>query len=516
MKRPIILVIALIAGIGLIGQRSESVTDISRSDVSSLWSRIFKWVRAEEQAREGKAFSHYIMGVLYDNEGELDKAIEEYAKALANEKEEVSRIHMRLAIDHLLTRNQEKAVEHLVIAKNLDSENSKARFLLALIYTSDGKFDAAQNEYEEVIQFDPDDLRALANLADLLVVQEKVAEAAYVYERLIEKGEDSYLLHFNLGVIYFRIGRLDDAITELKQAAAMKGDYAEAYIGLAMLYETKEDLPAAVEQYEKVLKVDPLNIKAYYSLGRIYAVMGKPSDAVHQYELLIALNPGKLDPYVEWANIYLKQKKAVEAVSVLEKAVEAGIVDPDLFLALGFSAAQAKQDEKALGNYWRAVELNPDDAKAHFYLGSFYERRKKKDLAIKEFREAIRLDASFAEAYNYLGYLFVEGGENLDEAIFLIRKALEIEPNNGAYVDSLGWGYFRKGMVDEAIEQLDRAVTLEPNDAVIRDHMGDAYFKKGLFKKAQVHWERSLEIDPSQEEVREKLDRMNENGTKER
>jgi tetratricopeptide (TPR) repeat protein len=105
-----------------------------------------------------------------------------------------------------------------------------------------------------------------------------------------------------------------------------------------------------------------------------------------------------------------------------------------------------------------------------------------------------------------LGYTYADKGINLDEAISLIEKALEIEPEVGAYIDSLGWAYYKKGMIDKAIELLEKAVGYE-DDPIIRDHLGDAYYKKGWTDKAAEQWEKSLKKDPGQEKVREKLER---------
>jgi len=463
------------------------------------------WVRNDRNDPDQRALAHYIMGILYDSEGDLEAAIKEYEEASSSEEEDISRIHIRLAVDYLLLEHKDKAIEELMIAEGLDPKSTKTRFLLALIYASDGKYDAAQKKYEEIVQINPDDLRALAGLADLYVVQEKIDEAALIYKKLLEKDDASPILHFNLGIIDFRNGKIEDAIQELTTATRLQEDYIEAYIALAMLYETKKDLAGAIAQYEKVVSLSPANSKTYYQLGRLYYETGRHDKALRQYELLVALSPKEVDAYIEWANVYLKEKKPLEAIRVLEHALEAGVDDADLYLALGFSAATAHQDDEALAYYQKALDLRPDDPKIRFYIGSFYDQRKQKELAIRELREAIRLDASFAEAYNYLGYIFAEDSVNLDEAVLLIKKALESDPENGAYIDSLGWAYFRKGMLDEALRCLEKAVSLEPDDPVIRDHIGDVYRKKGMIDQAAESWKKSLEIDPQQEQVREKL-----------
>jgi Tfp pilus assembly protein PilF len=105
---------------------------------------------------------------------------------------------------------------------------------------------------------------------------------------------------------------------------------------------------------------------------------------------------------------------------------------------------------------------------------------------------------------NFLGYTYVEKNKNLAQAETMIRKALEIEPNNGAYIDSLGWFYFKRGRFKEAITELEKASSLL-DDPVIYDHLGDVYFKINEIEKAKLNWEKSLELDPNQEKVKEKL-----------
>jgi len=107
---------------------------------------------------------------------------------------------------------------------------------------------------------------------------------------------------------------------------------------------------------------------------------------------------------------------------------------------------------------------------------------------------------------NSLGYIYVEQGYDLDEAIVLIKKALEIDPENGAYIDSLGWAYFKKGMIEEALVELERAINVLP-DPEIYDHLGEVYYKMGDNKKAQENWQKSVELrdDPT---VKEKLNKL--------
>jgi tetratricopeptide (TPR) repeat protein len=103
--------------------------------------------------------------------------------------------------------------------------------------------------------------------------------------------------------------------------------------------------------------------------------------------------------------------------------------------------------------------------------------------------------------------MYAEDGVKLDEAIVLVKRALDISPNNGAYIDSLGWAYYRKGMIDEAEIELKKAIEIYGKDPVLYDHMGDVYYKKGLTDKAKEFWKKSLEIDPDQKGIKEKLEK---------
>ena len=102
---------------------------------------------------------------------------------------------------------------------------------------------------------------------------------------------------------------------------------------------------------------------------------------------------------------------------------------------------------------------------------------------------------------NYLGYSWVDMGMNLDQAKGMLNRAVELRPNDGFVVDSLGWVYFRLGEYQNAVEQLERAVELEPGDPVINEHLGDAYWRVGREREARFQWRRALSLEPEADAV---------------
>jgi tetratricopeptide (TPR) repeat protein len=101
-----------------------------------------------------------------------------------------------------------------------------------------------------------------------------------------------------------------------------------------------------------------------------------------------------------------------------------------------------------------------------------------------------------------------EAGENLEEAQALIERALELDPENGAYLDSLGWVFFKMGRLDKAIAYLERAALQAGDDPVVFDHLGDAYFMRREWGRARRNWERALELDATQTAIQDKLNRL--------
>jgi tetratricopeptide (TPR) repeat protein len=178
------------------------------------------------------------------------------------------------------------------------------------------------------------------------------------------------------------------------------------------------------------------------------------------------------------------------------------------------SVLAAAQAYHRLGRYDESIPLlkgllarHPDLPPAGFLLGAAYERTGKRGEAIEAFRGVLKADPDFHAALNYLGYMYAETGENLEEALRLVRRAVALDPDNGAYVDSLGWTHFRLRQYDRARDYLERASRLDPADPTVHEHLGDLYVALGQTEKARQSYQRALELgDDNAEQVQRKLE----------
>ena len=159
----------------------------------------------------------------------------------------------------------------------------------------------------------------------------------------------------------------------------------------------------------------------------------------------------------------------------------------------------------------QVITLDPKSDQAHFQLGALYDENKNKEKTIASMRKAIELNPKNAAALNYLGYTWAEMGERLDEAEELIARALKIAPDDGFFIDSLGWVYYQKGDYPKAVEQLERAVEITVDDPTIIEHLGDAYLKVGKPDRALPRYRDALKKSKENDQIKrikEKIQRL--------
>jgi tetratricopeptide (TPR) repeat protein len=149
--------------------------------------------------------------------------------------------------------------------------------------------------------------------------------------------------------------------------------------------------------------------------------------------------------------------------------------------------------EEALNKTEQLSTKSEDKENVYFLRGSTYEREKKYDAAEAEFRKILAVNPQNAPTLNYLGYMNADRDVRLEESLNYIKQAVSLEPTNGAYLDSLGWAYFKVGKFDLAEENLTKASLRMESDPTVQDHLGDLYQKTGRLKLAAAHWERAME-----------------------
>jgi tetratricopeptide (TPR) repeat protein len=455
-----------------------------------------------------KALAHYIMGGIYDNLGEISSAITEYREVLSV-KNDIADVYMKLGADLMMTGELEPAASNVQKAIELDPSDKRKDLLLGIIYTAKKDYDKAEEVYRKVLESEPDNFRALAFLSDIYVLRKDFKKAAEIYEKMLAMNQNDAFLYFNLGIIYSKTDQMEKATESLKKALEIDKGYIEAQMVLGFVYEVQGDFRQAAEQYESVTAKDPMNKEAYTRLGHVNFRLGKTDEAIICIRKLMAIEPDSPEPYLKMFSIYSIRGKYGEARRVLQEAIDKNVPAGGVFYAsMGYLDILERDFEKAVEHYSLAITKEPENTLYKFYLGIAYDKLGNRKKAKEIMEECVAGGAESAEVYNYLGYIYAEEGRNLDRAVELVKKALEIDPGNGAYLDSMGWVYYKKGMLKEAFDYVIRAAEVLPNDPVVTEHLGDIYFTLGDHEKALENWEKALEIDPGNKGLKKKIEKL--------
>ena len=235
--------------------------------------------------------------------------------------------------------------------------------------------------------------------------------------------------------------------------------------------------------------------------------LGEVHDTGKQYEAAIKAYEKVRESSPLWMNIQIRKaynlnslKRTDEAIALLEKLAKVRPEETHPLDAMGGILRSHKRYKEAAKIYSRAIDLVKKPVRKHWSLyyarGVSYERLGDWPKAESDLRRALELRADQPLVLNYLGYSWVDQGQNLQQAMRLIRKAVELKPDDGYFVDSLGWAYYRLGKFAEATKHLERAVELRPDDPVINDHLGDAYWRVGRRLEARYQWSQALTLEP--------------------
>ncbi len=331
-----------------------------------------------------------------------------------------------------------------------------------------GDYFAASQQVQEAIPFylralelEPDDLNAREKLATGFAVTNQRTKAIEMLEEIIKQSPEKYQPYELLAELADDEGR---ALQRLKQT-----DQAKAFF-------TK-----AVANYEQCLLINPTRGQTYLRLAEL--LMGVSHDAERAEKLL---QEGRL--------------RFPQA--------------PEFLYYLGIAQREAKHAQQSVSTFEEALqeaEANREEmltARFFFDYGAAAEQAGLYDKSADLFRRSIALDpANAAEAYNYVGYMWVEHNMHLEEAEDMIKKALDLDPNNGAYLDSLGWLNYRKGKYEEALGNLQRALSsINRDDPVVFEHLGDVYAKLSRVPQALEYWQKAFALAPDNKALADKIE----------
>jgi len=462
-------------------------------------------------------------------------------------------------------KNNKKAIESfqkiIDLSKTEAFENyykEESYYYIGYINFREKKDNLAIKNFKKVLEINPQNHNAMYMLSILYIKRYDLKNSQFYAQKYYNFNNKNLVINFVLGVVKY----INDDLGLIKNLRILKKSKSiEGYISNALYFELMQKDKKSKKILNSITKYRPNFISPHIALAKIEAREKKNFEAYNEYFLAgnIALN---LKSYKLAKKLYLKallyKKDSKDLYSYLGKIGEltndldfAIISYKELYnidhnfntsLHIGFLYGLAKNDKKANYYFLLASKINPKHSYPFYLRGLLFLSKKNYIKAEKFFQKAEKLEPKSEELYyniaivkdslkkqeelikilkkaltkypkssrlnNFLGYIYADKNIRIKEALSLIKLALKQDPNNAAYLDSLGWVYFRMGKFNLALENLLKAEKflgkLKALDPVIYEHLGDTYFKIGKNEKAVFYWKKSLKIKQNKK-IEEKI-----------
>lgn len=554
---------------------SEPAKKVEKLDDSTNLTPAKDLALRPEGEHKAEALAHFVEGMAFEENGEIEKALEAYRKVL---NVDPGQAELATRVAALLTRQEDfpQAIDILKDAVKANPNASEPYLQLAFIYAKYlKKTDQAIEYANRAIALNPRNIDNYQRLYEIELAAGDEKKAREALDRAAKANSDNPSFWSRLGKLYASIvfkpdtepkaedvARVNEIFKKAAEHAAedpaILKDVADYYASSRQIKEAiplyikvlelqpddanaRERLAAgflltnqrdkAVEMLEEIIKLHPEKYQAYELLAQLLEDNARTLDRANQkerakaefakaaanYEQSLLINPGRATTSLRLAELLIGAVRDSErAVKILMEGRRRFPGAPEFTYLLAIALRETKHPQQAVVVFEEALHegeaADSEVVNARFYFDYAVsaEQAGLYDKAADLFRKSISLDpANAADAYNYLGYMWAQQNTHLDEAEEMIRRALQIEPNNGAFLDTLGWVEFQKGKFDQALADLLRAAqNLTRDDPVVFDHIGDTYLKLNKGAQALEAWQKAAALDPQNKVLAEKIDKI--------
>jgi tetratricopeptide (TPR) repeat protein len=443
------------------------------------------------------------LAMVYSDQGQNDKA-SVLLRRLADKSPNV-RTLTALASVYEQIKDYKGAAEAYRRALELNHDNTELQHAYAQALFESEDFDGALKNFEELLAEDGSDVLATLRISQIYRQKHDFAKAHEYAAKAVELDPNSLEARYNEAWLLESEGKINESIKYLKgilagmpKKPASFGDRANrVYLleRLGLLYRNTDQTEAAVASFREIIELDPdAGAKAAAEIVQCYLEGKDYANAEREAKAAAARYPADRLVKVMLSTVQADLAHFKEAETTLKSLLD-GKGDREIWIALAQNYGKSKSWESMEQAIAQADKLSASDDEREsvlFLRGAMFERMKKYDDAEREFRKVLGVNPNSPSTLNYLGYMLADRNVRLNEALEMIRKAVDLEPTNSAFLDSLGWAYFRLNRLDEAEENLRKSLEYGSHDAAVYDHLGDVCSSRNKLKDAIKQWERSL------------------------
>ncbi len=444
----------------------------------------------------------------------IDSARSEYEKILSIDSTQVEDL---LILAQLYQHdNPQRAAELYRKALSLEGPNLPTMMQLVQIYNSTNQFEKSIGVVKEMLKMDPSNVALKEMLSDLYLQTGNNEGALKIIDDLMLARKNDFNLKARAATAYLRMRNFAKADSLLDTIFTSDSSRADAKFAIAQFYlnEMQRDtsvIPFAQQIFKKLLILYPNDARAYFMAGLGASYAQQDSLAEEYLNKSIAIDSTNQDAWQALAVLYYQKNHFNRMAEVMSRAVK---ILPDNFrvnLFLGLALNRAGKNEDAAAPLQKAVALKPTDMDALSTLALVYEALHKYDDADRIYDTALKVDPKNALILNNYAYSLAERGIDVTRALKMAELAIQLDPKNSAYLDTIGWVYFKLGDYENAASYVKKALSLRgPADgspATLEEHLGDIYEKMGQKSKALEYWQKALDHDPSNSSLKDKIEK---------
>ena len=458
-------------------------------------------------AAQTDPYLEFLLARRLEAEGNNAEALSALKRAAAADPKSAE-IRAELAGFHMRQNDVAAAEETAREALKLDAGNVEAHRVLGLISAAyaesaeENKAEARAPEYVkeaiehlEKVSATPGgvtDLNVQYNLGRVYLRAGETAKAIERLQGVVDQNPYSIQARLSLAQAFSAAERHEEAAGVLEPAVADEPRLAST---LAQFYERAGKKEEAAAAYEKALAANPKDLRALLAMSRAYSVAGQHDKAIDTLARAQAIVPNDAAITAFLVQSYLQAKRYTEAAMLSAEAQKKHKGDLRFTRLHARALFETGDRSRAISLMESAMRSAPEDTAGHLALADLYVDAGRESDAVKMLDSAVEKFPKDADVLNFLGYLLADRGERLDEAVGLVTRALQIDPGNPSYLDSLGWAHFKRGELADAQKHLSKAAEALPANSVIQDHYGDLLVRMGKPADAVAAWTRALQGD---------------------
>jgi len=463
---------------------------IIKLDTSNV-TAYFNLAQISEPKKPGLALSYYKKVVdLIGPEWNVLVKIADINERMGNIDETIKTVEELLKLNPSGLNLQKMLIESYIKTKNFE----KAIALL--------------NEAQ--ISF-PDDPNLLEMKGNVFIQKGLWKDASTEYLKLVKNPEINFVNKVRIGTAFYLQGEKDSVSYDLAKEIFQEINkdtldwQVNAYLG--EIDVRKKNDSSAIEYFKVASNLAEWNAQVWVRLGGLLFDTKKYKEAIQYMSKASEKFPNDFAINLIYGLSLSSENEHQTAKDALQRALNIKPDDVTALSALGFTLNQLKEDDAALVHLDKALLLEPKNLQVISIIALIHETRKNYAVSDSLYTSAVKIDSTNILILNNFAYSLAERGIKLQEALSMAKRAIEKEPKNSSYLDTIGWIYFQLGDYKKAKINIEEAAKIEDTNATLLDHLGDVYFKLGNRAKALELWKKAFEFDSTKNEIKKKIEK---------